>query len=198
MKVEIDDFSFGRVQSLFQMFDNRKGDLVITRALNRTLSTMKTQVVARIGNELNVKSSRIKKDIIAKKANFDKPYVTITATSRRSLGLYSFIGTTPKAASVYLDKKCQGVRYKLFRKERGKKLLPNSWAVNLNGKLHAMRRYRGNPVVWYGPRVASILEQPHILNVVKTQGEHILKKNLLREVEKALRGLDNAKPKKKY
>lgn len=71
MEVKVDQNTLNDVLSAVGDIKNGSKKVFVT-SINKTLSTVKTQATARIGNELNLKAARIKADMTVQKASYSK------------------------------------------------------------------------------------------------------------------------------
>ncbi len=108
MLVEIDSAGLSRVKWLFSDIKNG-AEKVLTKSINKTLTSTRVQAVARIGNELTLPAKRIKKDFYISKAKYKKLSGKLVA-SGAPVGLIQFGATQRK----------MGISVKVLRKNRRK------------------------------------------------------------------------------
>jgi len=202
IEIEVNKSQLDRVLALTQ--DVKKGyPKVMSRSINKALSTAKTQAALRIGNEINLKAARIKEDLETKKATFSDVSGRLRAASR------------PPTLISYGAKETKGggVSVKIFRSGSPRKIrrafiamgkgatqvFRRKWAVenkasrnSYSGMSRKVRRYTGkyrNPVyVEYGPRPSVIMGKDKVLEPITIQATFVLEQNIDKELDKVLQG----------
>jgi hypothetical protein len=87
-ELKIDEAQLSAVKAAVSEIKNGY-ETVMKNAINRTLSTVQTQAVARIANDLNLPSARIKEDFYIRNATVSKIGGGVYSTGK-PVGLYSF------------------------------------------------------------------------------------------------------------
>jgi len=172
---------------------NMLGDLadkyksVMTTSINKTLTTARTQATARIANEINLKSSRIKKDFSIKKANFGDISGSLKATGE-PVGLINFkANQTQKGVSVKVLKSSSRTMIKhAYIAARGSKQhvywrknrMPGTgkWPTGKKTNVHwsaVAPQYRRPVERLTGPRIEDIFAKPKVLDPVSIQAQHV-------------------------
>jgi hypothetical protein len=201
MRVDIDQSSVAAVKAML-------GDLkasypkVISTAINKTLTTVKTQATARIGNELNLKAARIKEDISLQKANYGKlsgafistgkPVGLIQFTARQTAKGVSFkvkrTGARTTLKHAYIGKGKGGGLHVFWRKNR----MPGTGKFPVGKKSKApwqkMPKKFSKPVERLtGPRIEDILAQSKVLEPITIQAGTLYLSNVDNKVDEVLR-----------
>jgi hypothetical protein len=186
---------------------NMLGDLadkyksVMTTSINKTLTTARTQATARIANEINLKSSRIKKDFSIKKANYGDISGSLKATGE-PVGLINFgANQTQRGVSVKVLKSSSRALIKhayiaargskehvYWRKNRmhgtgkwpvGKKAVANWSAIAPRFKRPVERLT--------GPRIEDIFAKSEVLDPVTIQAQHVYLLNVENKIDEVIR-----------
>jgi len=173
------------VESLLSDIKNGAVKALVT-AINKTATTTKVQVKKRLGQELNLKASRINQDLSIKKANYGNISGRVVATGE-PIGLINF-GATQK-------KTWAGTKVKVLKTSIRKTLkhafiatvkgTPNVWwrALGSNGK-----RVGRLPIERLtGPRIEDILSKDEILTPINEDAANLLTENLDKKIEEILR-----------
>lgn len=172
---------------------------VLVTSINKTLTTVKTQATARIGNELNLKAARIKEDITVQKASYSKVAGALVL-SGEPVGLAQFGASQVK----------KGVTVKVL-KSSGRSLLKHAMLAKGRGvttKKHVFwRQYDGprKPVMpgrdygvmpkeyrlplarLTGPRIEDIFSADSVLIPVTEQANHVFGLNVLSKIDEVIR-----------
>lgn len=186
---------------------NMLGDLadkyksVMTTSINKTLTTARTQATARIANEINLKSSRIKQDFTIKKANFGDISGSLKATGG-PVGLINFgANQTQKGVSVKVLKSSSRAVIKhayiaahgskehvYWRKNRmpGTGKWPVGKKTNINWTAVAPR-YKRPVERLTGPRIEDIFAKPEVLDPVSIQAQHVYLINVENKIDEIIR-----------
>jgi len=174
---------------------------VMTTSINKTLTTVRTQATARIGNELNLKAARIKKDFTMQKANFSDMSGAIRATGE-PVGLVQFgAKQTLKGVSVKVLRSSSrtvvkhayiaargGKEHVYWRKNR----MPGTgkWPVGKKTRVRwstVSPRYKRPVERLTGPRIEDIFAQPKVFDPVSIQAQHVYLKNVDDKIADILR-----------
>jgi len=186
---------------------NMLGDLadkyksVMTTSINKTLTTARTQATARIANEINLKSSRIKQDFSIKKANFGDISGSLKATGE-PVGLINFgANQTQKGVSVKVLKSSSRTVIKhAYIAARGSKehvywrknRMPGTgkWPVgkkpNVNWR-NVAPKYKRPVERLTGPRIEDIFGKPEVLDPVSIQAQHVYLINVENKIDEIIR-----------
>jgi hypothetical protein len=176
-------------------------ETVLKEAINRTLSTVQTQAVARIGNELNLSAARIKKDFWIKNAtiarigggvyaagapvglvsfgaveNMSGVKVKVKRASGYEIIKHTFIATTkhPKAGDV------KNVYWRQWNKFRTR------WNINMAyGRLPI--EYRLKVERRSGPRIEDIYASLPVFEPVTVQAQTVFLKRVDEEITELFR-----------
>jgi hypothetical protein len=201
--VTINQADIAKVQALLgDLKDKYKS--VMTTSINKTLATAKTQATARIANEINLKSSRIKEDFSIKKANFGDISGSLKATGK-PVGLVNFgANQTQKGVSVKVLKSgSRSVVKHAFIAARGSKEHVY-WRSTPRSQIPAAKRYlpgKRHSAPWAkmgkdirlpverltGPRIEDIYAKPKVLGPVTIQAQHVYLLNVENKIDEILR-----------
>ncbi len=107
LSVKVDEATLDKVKSAMAGIKNGYVNVLVT-SINKTMTTVKTQATARIGNDLNLKASRIKEDFTIIKADYSNPSGAIVATGE-PVGLINF-GASQTKKGVTVKVKRSGSR----------------------------------------------------------------------------------------
>jgi hypothetical protein len=173
-------------------------DKALTRAINKSLVNVRTRAVKEIGADLNLKSSRIKKDFDIKKAIFTKMVAFVRCQSVPP-GLINFSSRQVR----------KGVTTKV-RKKGGRKFVKHAFIATFKGNRHVAKRtgdevgkgiydprkkriwgrlpkkYRFPIKVLYAVRPADFMAQPEILNPLEYYAGERVSTNLDHEAKAIL------------
>lgn len=201
MKVELDMVAVEAVKAaLGDLKDSYKK--VLTTAINKTLSTAKTQAKARIGNELNLKASRIEEDLTLDKANYTNMSGRLTATGE-PVGLMQFgARTVNQGVSVQVLKSNprSTIRHAFIARGKNSSTEHVFWRKT---RMPGSRFTTGKPVrvPWQqfgtiyrlplerltGPRIEDIFAQPKVLDPVTIQANHLFLANVDTQISEVIR-----------
>lgn len=195
MSINISSSDMQAIQNMLSDVKNG-AKKAVTKALNKTATTTKVQVKKRLGQEINLKASRIDQDLSIKKASYDNMSASVKAVGE-PVGLINFAGKQLK----------QGVRVKVY-KSGTSKVLKHAFIAKRGSKDHLFwRKYNGQrkpikPNLAYGklpkkyrqpverltgPRIEDVLAKDEILNAVNNDAGNLLAENLSKEVDEVLR-----------
>lgn len=209
--VEIDQAMLDGVQSAMQGIKDGYPKVLVT-SINKTLTTVNTQAAARVGNELNLKASRIKEDFTLIKASYSKPSGSFVAKGE-PIGLVQF-GANQTQKGVSVKVKRSGSRSLLkhayiakgkgdttkqhvwWRKGRTSAPAPKRFAigkkVTLPGGDRALpKKYRIPLERKTGPRIEDILDDNHIFDPLTIQANHVFLQNVEKQIDDVLRRYQN-------
>jgi hypothetical protein len=200
--VTINQADIAKVQALLgDLKDKYKS--VMTTSINKTLTTARTQATARIGNELNLKASRIKEDFTIQKANFGNISGALVAKGA-PVGLINFSASqTMKGVSVKVlrsssrtvikhayigSKKGQTKQHVYWRKNR----MPGTgrWPVGKKARAAwdtVAPVYRRPVERLTGPRIEDIFANPKVFDPVSIQAQHVYLQNVDAKIDDILR-----------
>lgn len=156
----------------------------MTTAINKTLATTKVQVKKKLGEELNLKASRIEQDLSVEKANYNNISGKVVVVGE-PVGLVNFAGAQLK----------KGVKVKVL-KRGSPELLKHAFKKTVSGKEHLWWRQRrpdGRLVPRYhlerltGPRIEDIMAKPEIIDPINEKAADLLVDNLGKAVDEILR-----------
>jgi hypothetical protein len=186
---------------------NMLGDLadkyksVMTTSINKTLTTARTQATARIANEINLKSSRIKQDFSIKKANFGDISGSLKATGE-PVGLINFgANQTQKGVSVKVLKSssrslikhayiaARGSKEHVYwRKNRmpGTGKWPVGKKTNINWR-NVAPKFKLPVERLTGPRIEDIFAKSEVLDPVTIQAQHVYLLNVETKIDEIIR-----------
>jgi len=195
MQIKINQADIARVESAMEGI--RKGTpRVLTQAINATGKTMMTQARMRLGNELNLKASRISKDLSFKKATFGHLSGQLIAKGR-PVGLVSF-----GAKRYGGGRRGKGISVKVLRRQRAEKLKHAFITTGKRGQAHSSdankhvfwRKMEGKKRVkryplrtLHGPRIEDIFANKKVYGPVETQAAHLLSKNIDKGIAEVIR-----------
>jgi len=195
MQIKINQADIARVESAMEGI--RKGTpRVLTQAINATGKTMMTQARMRLGNELNLKASRISKDLSFKKASFGHLSGQLIAKGR-PVGLVSYGakryggGRRGKGISVKTWKRKKPYKFKHAFITTGKRGQAHGsdgnkhvfWREMENGK--RVKRYPLRQL--HGPRIEDAYANKIVYEPVETQAAHLLSKNIDKGIADVIR-----------
>lgn len=193
--VSISDRDMAGIRDMLS--DISKGaEKAVSLAINKTISTTKTQITKKLGETLNLKAARIKEDIQPDKATTKKLHGSIVVKGE-PVGLINFAGSQLKT----------GVKVKVLKAGTAK-LLKHAFIKTVRGKEHLFwRKYDGvrKPVKQNfkyaalpkkykipverltGPRIEDILAKDEILNPINQDAANLLLENTDKAVLEILR-----------
>lgn len=200
--IKMDEAKLKEVQNLFSDLP-KQVNKILSRSINKTLSTVKTQAAARVGNDLNLPAARIKKDMSIRKAY---------PNSIELGGSFDVRSTPPGLINFGAVQTLTGVKYKVWRK-KGASFLPGAFiGTGKNNNTHVFIRhyrlknkpkpyrnisnyyaklpknYRLKIKAQYGPSVASVFMGDRVFNPVSIQAQKVFENNVDVELSAALRG----------
>lgn len=178
MEIEIDQVQLRDVQSALTGIKNGYPK-VLTRAINKSMTGIRTDATAEIYKELNLTKKRIRKDFKIRKMTWTKLEAWINSKGK-PVGLASFTGT-------WQTKK--GVSAKVKRATR-KKVIRHAFTNPVGGIKHAFLRKKvgGVRVGRYpierltGPRIQDIYANKQVMARVLKKADARMSKNLNREL----------------
>jgi len=203
IKMEIDQVAVNDVKKMLGEFSGKYKSVMVT-SINKTLKTAQTQAVARIGNELNLKAARIKKDFTTQKANFSKISGAVVAKGK-PVGLVQFgANQTLKGVSVKVLRSgsrellkhayiaARGTKEHVYWRSTQRHKHPPAKKFSVGKKARAkwaaipidMRR----PVERLtGPRVEDIFAKDRVFDPVSIQAQHVYLQNVEAKVQEIIR-----------
>ncbi len=118
-QLKIDLEGIGAVDSLLLNI-SKSVVKVQVRAMNKTMTGIKTDTARIVAKDINLTQKRIKKDLRVRKANYSRPVANIVAIGR-PVGLASFKGTrqTAKGLSVKVKRKRSIIRHAFLAEAKG-------------------------------------------------------------------------------
>lgn len=198
--VQINQADVAKVQALLgDLKDKYKS--VMTTSINKTLTTARTQATARIANEINLKSSRIKQDFSIKKANYGDISGSLKATGE-PVGLINFgANQTQKGVSVKVLKSssrslikhayiaARGSKEHVYwRKNRmpGTGKWPVGKKTNINWR-NVAPKFKLPVERLTGPRIEDIFAKSEVLDPVTIQAQHVYLLNVETKIDEIIR-----------
>jgi len=123
-----------------------------SRALNKTITTVRTQAVRAIAKDIGLKQKQVRANIILKRANRNYLQASLIASSKR----FKLIEVDPRAKQT-----AQGVRLK---QQGGRRVVPHAFIVTRrkSGRLAIVKRKTSKryPLIELrGPSVAMVFNQ---------------------------------------
>jgi len=207
MEIEISKTQLNDVKALMADIKNGEKKVFVT-SINKTLTTGRTQATARIGNELNLKASRIKEDFTIQKANYQKIQGALVATGA-PVGLINFgASETTKGVSVKVKRSSPRKLLKhafiakgggktnqkehLFWRARQRNTLPPPKIFQAGKKSSAPwpkfgDKYRLQIHRMTGPRIEDIFANPRVFDPVLIQMNFLYLKNMEIKIDEILR-----------
>lgn len=160
---------------------------VLVTGINATLKTMNVEVRKRIGNDLNLKASRIADDMKVVKASYSKISGAIRV-SGEPVGLIQFMNAK--------SRNFEGVTVKVKRNKRAA-MIPHTFTAKgkSGSKKHVWwRAKKGGKRVGrmpierlVGPRIPDIFGNEKMFGPMQTQSAHLLQTNTDKQVAELLR-----------
>ena len=192
MKVEVNRTDIAAVKLMMGGIKNGYPK-VMTRALNKTTTNVKTHAVKETGKTLNLKAGRIRQDFKIQKASWSNLSGSVKATGK-PVGLISFIGTR---------KLKSGVSVKVLKNKPRVKLKHGFIATANRAKNVFQRQYKGprkkvKPGFPYaklprhmrfpverltGPRIEDVYVKPTVFGPVIKNADYRLMFNLNNEIK---------------
>jgi hypothetical protein len=203
--VEISQADIEKVKALLGELSGCYKKVMVT-SINKTLTTAKTQVTARIANKVNLKSSRIKEDFKIDKANYGKISGSLSAldATENRIGLIQYAAKqTAKGVTVQVLRsnsrallkhafiahgKKSTKEHVFWRKNRpngtgkwpkGKKLKMFWGNVDEKFKKPLSRRVGPSAAYWFG--------KPDVFDPVAIQAQHVYSQNVESRIDEILR-----------
>jgi hypothetical protein len=197
LKIDIDKAQLDGVKAMLSGISGG-ADKALTRSINKSLVNVRTRAVKEIGADLNLKSSRIKKDFDIKKASFTKMVAFVRCQSVPP-GLINFSSRQVR----------KGVTTKV-RKKGSRKLVKHAFIATFKGNKHVAKRinkhvgkgvlntnknrawgmmprkYRFPIKILYAVRPADFMAQPQILNPLEEYASERVSTNLDHEAKAIL------------
>ncbi len=192
IQIEIDKSDLSAVSAA--MYGIKNGQkTVLTRAVNKTMTGVKTDATQEIYNILSLTKTRIKKSFKIKRMTWGSPTANIRSTGK-PVGLATFLGTREINAGVSSKVKRTGPR----------KVTKDAFIGMRGNTKHAYwRRYKGakvafRPWVPYsmlpekyrlplkrltGPRIQDIYDDPVVMKAVLKKADVRMTKNLNHELD---------------
>jgi len=207
MAINIDTSALEQVHDLVRgIQDGYKK--VLVGAINTTATTVKVQAVARIGNKLNLKAARIKKDFTIVKANYSSLSGAVKAAGE-PVGLASYgAKQTQKGVSVKIFQEGGRIllRHAYIAKGRGG-LFHVWWRDTPRSSLPTPKRFPVGKIAprapWSkfgedeeytkpierlnGPRIEDIYARMDVLEPIETQAAHLFVQNVGKKTDEVLR-----------
>ncbi len=204
MEVEVSKTMLDDVKAAMSDIKNGYKNVLVT-SINKTITTTKVQATARIGNEINLKAGRIKKNLTVQKANYSKINGALISKGE-PIGLINFGATHV----------LKGVTVKVLRAEsrsllkhayiatgRGSTVQHVFWRKNQN-KMPAAKKfpvgkkssapwpkfgdkYRMPTVRLTGPRIEDIFAKQKVLEPVMILANHLFLSNVDTKISDILR-----------
>ncbi len=200
-----------------RMLSGIKGGVrkAMIKTLNQTSKTTKTQFAKKVGEDLNLKSARIKKDIKELKATDNNLQGGVTSTGK-PVGLINFAGAQTKKGTKVKVKKSGGAKLvpHAFKASTKTKAPPHSREHLFWRKKGSWSRRRPSPKLTYhgmpnnpkankyriktggggtmmmrltGPRIQDIMAKDEVINPVAEKAADALSKNLGKAADEVLR-----------
>ena len=182
--VQISKSDIAAVESLLSDVKNGSVKAMVT-AINSTATTTKVQVKKRLGQELNLKASRINQDLSVDKANYQKISGAVRCTGD-PIGLINF-GATQKRTWA-------GTKVKVM-KSSARSTIKHAFITTAKGAKNVFwREMKGGKRVarfkierLTGPRIEDILAKPEIIDPINKDAGDLLVVNLGKKVDDILR-----------
>jgi len=144
-----------------------------TRAVNRTLSTVKTATVRGLVAAVGLRNKDVTPAIAIKRATFSNQIGTLTVTGKR-IPLIAFGARQTKA----------GVTYRL---PSGRGLIPSGFLATMKSGHRGVFARRGKPrlpiVEQFGPSLPHAMVAGGLLAKMQALGDATLEKNMLHEID---------------
>lgn len=209
-RVEVDQAMLNEVQAAMEGIKNGYTKVLVT-SINKTLTTVKTQAAARVGNDLNLKAARIKEDFTAQKASYANPFGAFVSTGE-PVGLMQYgAKQTQKGVSVKVKRSGSRVllKHAFIATGRGSARCHVFWRegqdqqnppeIHMQGKISkaAWQRftfgdeYRKPLERLSGPRIEDILDDDDILTPIMIQANHLFLQNVGKQMDDVLRRYQN-------
>ncbi len=204
MEVEINKTLLNDVKAIMSDIKNGAKKVLVT-SINKTLTTVRVQAVARIGNELNLKAARIRKNITVKKANYSKISGAVIATGK-PVGLINFAARqVQKGVSVKVKRSSPRslLKHAYIARGNGSEKTHVFWRAGRNKMPKAKKfltgkisnaawvnfgdRYRMPAERLTGPRIEDIFAQPKVMEPLSIQANHLFLKNIDTKITEVLR-----------
>lgn len=182
-RIEINDSDVAQVKRLLADIKNGAKKALVT-AINKTVTTTKVQVKKKLGQQINLKASRINEDLSISKANYTDISGSVSAKGE-PVGLINFAGKQLKA----------GTKVKVYKAGTAK-MLKHAFKATTKGKEHLWWRSSGSdgrlvgrlPVERLtGPRIEDVLAKPEIIEPIQKEAGDLLAKNIDNAVVDILR-----------
>ena len=201
--IDFDMAALKDVKAMVSGIKNGYKKAVVT-AINKTVATTKVQAKARIGNELNLKASRIEKDLSVQKANYSKISGAVIAKGE-PVGLINFSArqtqkgtsikvlrssprTLLKHAYIATGRGTSTKEHVFWRKTRmlGKKFPVGKISKAAWPKLPEKFRMPAERLT--GPRIEDIFAKTKVISPLTIQANFLLLKNTDIAVTKIIQG----------
>ena len=184
IEIKVDKESLRQARSLFNDLE-KAPPIVTSRAINRTLTGVRTDITKGVGEILNVKQKRIRDTIRLKKATYNEVTGVVTIEAVR-IPLIEFAASWKQAwpgAKAKVEKREKRKTYKhafiRFSKGWGRKAVFWRAIDKKTGK----RAGRLPIKEVYGPSVADYLAKPEIMEPVQEKAGQRIVTNMQRELD---------------
>ncbi len=204
MEITIDQGMLDDVRDVLSDITNGYENAIVT-SINKTLTTAKTQAAARIGNEVNLKASRIKEDLTINKASYSNIGGSLVATGE-PVGLINFgARSVEKGVTVQVLKSSSrttllhafiatgsGSTEHVYWRATDRGTMPAAIKFQVGRKSGAAwprfgDKYRVPVERLTGPRIEDIFAQDQVMDAVLTQANYLFLTNVEAKVDDILR-----------
>lgn len=163
----------------------RKINLALSRAVNRTVTTVKSNISKQVRAGYTIKAQDVKDSLEISKATAAKPYAIVKSTGQRiSFTKFRISPQEPRPRNP------PGGGYKVtIKKSSGLKAVPRGFLAYARGSLGFFQRTGSSrfPITRLtGPSVPEMIGRPQIITDIEKQAGTMLQKRMSHEVERIL------------
>jgi hypothetical protein len=163
----------------------KKVNLVLSRAVNRTVTNVKSNISKQVRAEYVIKASDVKNSLHITKATTSKPYAIVRSAGKK-IDLTKF-RISPKEPN---PKNPPRGGYKVqVKKSEGLKVVDRGFLAYAKGSLGLFQRIGSSrePIKrLMGPSIPEMINRPKIINYIEEQAGTMLEKRLGHEMERVL------------
>lgn len=174
-----------------------QANLILSRVVNRSISSISKNMKEQVTDEYRLKSARVKKTIQTKrKATANNPTALIVSKDRHPTLTSFYFKSVRKGSKKMKNGKFRPSVYEGAVKEGGTHALsgrPKPFLQRVNGNLISVRRVSDDPGERklegvYGPAVPQILKNKEILDAITVEASKMFHKRIDHELDRALKG----------
>lgn len=173
-----------------------KANLILSRAVNRSLSNVSKNIRNQVSEEYLLKPSRVGKTIkTERKATVNDPTALIVSIDRHPTLSSFYFKSVRKGSKKMKSGKFRPSAYRAAVKHGDSHLLsgrPKPFMQRVNGNLISVRRISDNPGERklegvYGPAIPQMLKNREILDVITAESSEIFRNRVVHELDRTMK-----------